>query len=97
MEIREYNTASEHVMEIRCSIEKGDHCRIITRNNNPQDAPLVIVYNLGCDFSLRTGDDQRRRIKAFVKELRLCVGEVLEDVGNKLGIGGNVDKMPHEC
>jgi hypothetical protein len=83
MQIKEYNQGSDYVVEIRCCAESGDRARIISRNNNRKDVPLV-VYNVGPDFNRRSQDDQCTRLKGFLKVVRLAVEEVVKDLGEKV-------------
>jgi hypothetical protein len=81
--------------EVHVSAGKGDGFRLYERNKDPNDVPLAICYNLGSDFTLRTPEEQKARILAWLKLFRVGVNEVMEDMGRL--VGAHPPKiMPHK-
>ncbi len=88
MVIRESNNGDDYTVYINVSAKKGDRSRMFERNNNHADVPLVICYNMGVDFHLRTDAEKRARVLSMLKMLRVGINEVMTDIGGLVGAKG---------
>jgi len=78
-----------HHVRIDMSLIKGDRSRMFGRNGDSEDVPLVIAYNMGIDFELRTQKEKQERVMSMLKMLRVGVNQVMEDIGKLTGTGGS--------
>jgi hypothetical protein len=95
MVIRESNNGSDYVVCISTSAKKGDRSGMFGRNDNHAEVPLVICYNMGVDFDLRTDAEKRARVLSMLKMLRVGINEVMTDIGGLVG-GKGPQVQPHE-
>lgn len=83
-------------VDIKMDSSKGDRCKMFERNKSHDDVPLAVCYNMGMDFNLRTTEEQRARVMAMLKMLRVAFGQAVEDVGSMVGAKGHMPIAPHE-
>ncbi len=72
--------------EIHLSADEGDVFTWYERNENPNDIPLAICYNLGSDFEECTPQKQRARVFAMRKMLMESVNGVIGNLGKLLPV-----------
>lgn len=96
MVIRESNNGGDYTVYINLSAKKGDRSRTFEQNNNYTDVPLVICYNIGVDFELRTDAEKRARVLSMLKMMRVGVQEVCMQIGEMVGAKLKGPPTPHE-
>lgn len=96
MKIKEFNVGGKLMIQVECDSSAGDRARMVERNHNREDVPVVIMYNIGSDFHLRTKEEKLTRVNGLLKNLRLCLQEAVEDVGGMVGAKAEYPVQPHE-
>ena len=79
-------------VEVHLSAGKGDVLRVYPRKEDPNDIPLAICYSLGADFAHLTPQEQRARVLAMLKLMKVAVTDAVESIGSL--IGAKVPKSP---
>jgi hypothetical protein len=88
MVIWESNGDDDHRVYISLSAKNGDRVKMVERNNDENDIPVLICYNLGSDFCLRTEQEKRNRVLSMLEMLRIAANEAIKDIGRRVGAKG---------
>jgi len=75
----------DYKVEVTMYYSEGDRAKMFERNKDKNDVPLVICFNLGKDFMYRTENEQKAKVLAFIKTLRVGVNEVMQEVSAMVG------------
>ena len=97
MEIKEYSTSDgDYIVEIKCSMKKGDMARMFERNKDHRDVPLCVIYNMGVDMPMLTEEGQKARVMSMLKMVFVANTDVVGAIGGM--IGAKLPKVirPHE-
>ena len=95
MVIRESNDGHEYTVCINLSANNGDRVRLVERNNDENDIPVLICYNLGQDFNLQVEGEKRNRVLVLLKMFRIAVNEAMKDISGEVG-GKPTAIVPHD-